>query len=536
MSFTFLFALWFAQAMAIQPTNINLPCDFHDISSVIAAILCAVETKKWFIPEKSLANIHSDCILGSNRCDSILSVPHKNEIKPSSPPRQSLNLEYTKLALIAEKNVPKTWWGDGFADERLLLTRNTTLPRRQLDLKPNSNRQLRNIYHCITKPNNLRKSFHFRQEIKANIDSAPCKVMNMSFVTTFLTHWREERVTLGIELLNDRKSFHGKHTFPKVMHGFELRLAAQQVLDHFLSTFATNGNNCFKIESAFQCRGALAAAALVVSANLIADIAGYQKSFTESELVRGYILASLGRGLLHSDNSTTTRASLTVWEVRATDFTALQGAYLKLYIDTYGKEYTRQLDKHIPVAFSPNISVTSNQQWKHLANSVEPIYSSLRNWMYVESNNIIDFGPYRPLAAFSEVRRNIKSVPHRRRVLIDVGANGFFASPKYLIDSYAPYLPFTHVVMIEPEPHFSATVPTAYQKRYNITNLPTFVEVSTGSENDMLRILPRLVTAQDFVVLKFDVDPDKSATGPTMEWGFLFSLMANPEVCALFMW
>ena len=37
---------------------------------------------------------------------------------------------------------------------------------------------------------------------------------------------------------------------------------------------------------------------------------------------------------------------------------------------------------------------------------------------------------------------------------------------QYLLDSYAPYLPFTHAIMIEPEPHFSASIPAVYSERF----------------------------------------------------------------------
>lgn len=130
--------------------------------------------------------------------------------------------------------------------------------------------------------------------------------------------------------------------------------------------------------------------------------------------------------------------------------------------------------------------------------------------MYTESFNLIDFGPYLPLVAFKQVRETLLTAqPPPRRLLIDVGANGFFASPKYLIDSYAPFLPFTHVIMIEPEPHFSATIPKAYAKRYNVTFLQMYAEVATGSDTDMLKLLPTIVSKDDFVVLKFDVDPNR---------------------------
>ena len=205
------------------------------------------------------------------------------------------------------------------------------------------------------------------------------------------------------------------------------------------------------------------AASLVASTHFISDIAGKKKPFIESAFVRGYLLASLGRGLLHGDNSVTGNAPITSWGLRTNDFTALQSAYLRLYTDSFGALYTEQLDKHIPLAFPPTFTVHGKPQWKHLAQQLEPVYTSVRNWMFTEAQALIDFSPYRPLVAFPEVQNYLATTPCRR-VLVDVGANGFFASPKYLLDSYAVYAPFTHAVMIEPEPHFSATVPAAYMK------------------------------------------------------------------------
>jgi hypothetical protein len=128
--------------------------------------------------------------------------------------------------------------------------------------------------------------------------------------------------------------------------------------------------------------------------------------------------------------------------------------------------------------------------------------------MFTEASNLIDFGPYRPLVSFPEVRSKLRK-QMCRRVLIDVGANGFFASPKYLLDSYSIFLPFTDAIMIEPEPHFSAEVPISYKKQYNITHLQIYAEVATGSNTDMIKLLPALVKKEDFVVLKFDVDPNR---------------------------
>jgi hypothetical protein len=266
--------------------------------------------------------------------------------------------------------------------------------------------------------------------------------------------------------------------------------------------------------------------------HMLFDFSCKKKDFTESGFTAGYILSSLGRGLLHGDTESTGNKRITVWKLKNNDFTALQGAYMQLYIKSFGAMYTKQLNEFIPMSFPPSFEVHATKEWRHLAQSSEPVYSSLRNWMFTEVGSLIDFGPYRPLAAEFDVRKEIMQ-PGKRRILIDVGANGFFASPKYLLDSYAPYAPFTDVIMVEPEPHFSASVPSAYSQRYNTTFLQIYAEVNTGSKTDMVKLLPTLVTKDDFVVLKFDVDPNKFAQGPTMEWGFLFSIMQNAEIAEL---
>ena len=38
-------------------------------------------------------------------------------------------------------------------------------------------------------------------------------------------------------------------------------------------------------------------------------------------------------------------------------------------------------------------------------------------------------------------------------------------------------------------------------------------KVATGSATDMLQLIPQLVTEKDFVVLKFDVDPNRLGYG-----------------------
>lgn len=263
--------------------------------------------------------------------------------------------------------------------------------------------------------------------------------------------------------------------------------------------------------------------------HILYEISAEHKAFTESTFTSGYMLATLGRGLLHGDSGSTGEKPLTAWGVKNADFVGLQAAFLKLYTASFGATYSQQLDKYVPVAFPPTFEVHSKQKWRHLASQLEPVYTSLRNWMFTEASSLIDFGPYIPLVSFEEVRQEVVK-NSRRRILVDVGANGFFASPKYLLDSYAAFLPFTHAIMIEPEPHFSATVPPAYTSRYNITFLPLYVEVATGSEVDMINLLPTLVTKEDFVVLKFDVDPNRFVVFTGCIWLFV-SVIVSLQVC-----
>ena len=127
----------------------------------------------------------------------------------------------------------------------------------------------------------------------------------------------------------------------------------------------------------------------MAATHFIADIAGKGKSFSEGRFVRGYMLSSLGRGLLHGDSSATGDIPISVWGLRTNDFVAMQSAYLKLYIDSFGALYTTQLNKYIPLAFPPTFPVHGKKKWRRLAQSLEPVYTSVRNWMFTESQNLI---------------------------------------------------------------------------------------------------------------------------------------------------
>lgn len=518
-------------------------CDFVDASPAVASILCAVERGHWTLPRNSTTARLAGCLLGGkNRCTTVRAAPRQEDIgAASAAPPSAKNKQYQALALKAEEIVPKTWWRDGFASDLLLLSKEEgDFPRRQFDAARLSNKKLKNLHQCVTRQQFIRRSFDANSapaEAAGAEDPTNAACASAPVMHAFFTLWQASDGMLGGSLASSSSSSSTGATppsywEPSAADGGKTLVAALEVLEHFYSRHGGVWTGCFKLEKAAECRGALAAAALVSSAHTLHELTARRRDKSESIFVGGYLLASLARGLLHGDAATTGDKPSTRWRVRLADTVALQAAYLKVYTDSFGAIYAEQLDTHLPLAFTPSFTVQTKPAWAHLSRSLEPVLTSLRNWMYSESGNLIDFGPYRPLAAFDEVRRAVRG-DGRRRVLIDVGANGFFASPKYLLDSYAPYLPFTHAIMIEPEPHFSATVPRAYTDRYNITFLQIYAEVNTGSATDIIKLLPTLVRPDDFVVLKFDVDPNRYAQGPTMEWGFLFALMQDPATARL---
>lgn len=514
--------------------KINDLCTYQSLSEPIAAVLCAVETNTWFMLHNSSAFTDLGCLIGAGRCQRIMDIPTEDKVPVSPPPPDALNKEYQRLAEIAEKVVPDIWWRRGFANDLLLLSHNDAeLPRKLLNVRQLPNKKLRNIYQCVTRQVFIRVSYDFAEDQEINMKklNIKCAAMNSPVVQNFLQLWIQHKSSFGGDWLTTTGS-NKKYWHSSSQGEAKLLLPALDVLQYFFTNLGGIWTGCFKMEKMADCRGALAAASLVVSTHLLSDIAGEHKHFKESDLARGFILASLGRGVLHGHTGNVGFDPITIWEVKLSDFTALQAAYLKVYMDSIGYEYTKQVNKYIPLAFPPSFKVYSKPQWRHLANKIETVYTSLRNWMFHEVSNKIDFAPYYPLVAFPEVREKLK-IRNCRRILIDVGANGFFASPKYLLDSYAVFLPFTHAFMIEPEPHFSASIPESYKKFYNITMHQIYAEVATNSATDMLKLLPTMVTKDDFVVLKFDVDPNRFAFGPTMEWGFLFSIMQNPEIAEL---
>eukprot|EP00606_Chrysophyceae_sp_TOSAG23-5_P001367 GSChrysophyteH2.ASY1.ANO1.585.1 assembled CDS len=562
-----------SSSQSLRPDGV---CSYwSDASEAVKHALCAVETGAWRIPPSSRAITEAPCLIDQalTRCqEGVRHVPTQKETPASEAPPEAKNKDYQRFAEKAEELVPKTWWRDGFASDQLLLSHSDKeLPTKQFnERKSMNNKKLKNLVQCVTRQQFIRKAFSFSEDINTgtNPDIGPsgskgdkCAAQQEPSVQAFFTAWtshsngnglfggviRKHADTSMLKAGEEGMPSKGWYTNKENDDG-DLYIHATEALQYYYMNTGGIWTGCFKMAQSSYCRGGLAAAALVTALHVLEDIVFYADKKGGSakldnnieigqSVVQGYMLASLGRGLLHGDTDTTGDGAVTEWKCKLADFTLLQQAFLKLYMDTFGTMYTNQLNDYLPLAFPPfsgSDSVYTKKKWNKIVKKnkhfLEPVYSNLRNWMYTEGGNLIDFGPYRPLVAIPEVN---SALQNGKRILIDVGANGFFASPKYLLDSYAPYLPFTHAVMIEPEPHFSASIPEAYSKRYEISIKKIYAEVNTGTENDILKLVGTLVTPDDYVVLKFDVDPNKFAQGPTMEWGFLFDLARNPAVAEL---
>ena len=71
--------------------------------------------------------------------------------------------------------------------------------------------------------------------------------------------------------------------------------------------------------------------------------------------------------------------------------------------------------------------------------------------MYHERLDVamIDFTSYLPLPSVAGFSSRV--MVQGRKVLIVVGANGFYRAPKFLIDMYSPYWTFDQVYLFDPD-------------------------------------------------------------------------------------
>jgi hypothetical protein len=158
---------------------------------------------------------------------------------------------------------------------------------------------------------------------------------------------------------------------------------------------------------------------------------------------------------------------------------------------------------------------------------MEPILPDGRNLDMREFGSPVSFNPYRPLVSFETIQNKY----YKRRILLDIGANGFSASPKQLMDNYAALgMPFDEVVMFEPDLDGMKHIPEVYRKgTTKLQFIQQYVEVGTRShDNDVLSWIEGNVDKDDFLVLKFDVD--EKNYGPTIEWGFLGDLLYSETI------
>lgn len=169
---------------------------------------------------------------------------------------------------------------------------------------------------------------------------------------------------------------------------------------------------------------------------------------------------------------------------------------------------------------SENLCRGGLEQYGSMVQGLEDLYPGGRNIWLHEFGQLIDFAAYLPLPAVRgfDPQRNFG-----RKVLLIVGANGFYRATKYLIDMYSPFFKFDTVYMVEPDAQ-GMQVPPEY-KAINITWKPGYVRVGTRDSTDLLSFIKTSFAQEDYVVVMFDVDA--TTWGPTMEWGWLADLVSQ---------
>ena len=493
----------------------NVSCRIHrGISAPLASLLCGIETRGYLRGNTIFQDDRSLCLIGDGKCDAVLYVPTADEVTKAGEPPKIDDESYIRLVLVSEKFIPPSWWMDAYNDSSLLLfPRYSPIPLLGFS-EPVRGAKLGSMTHCLTSK---------LSEPDYN-SGRGCRATKEPVVLQFKEQWDMEYGRFG-------GSFSRLGIWSKNSSSASVFQSARATLNFFLA--GNPKKSCVNIRSSRFCNGALSAAALLEGINILIHLSPRnmpQKVFG-SKITQGYLLASVGRHLLHRSKESPF-TPVTPWGVKLVDFVALQSLFLRIYTSSLGRKYTLQLNTYIPLAFAPNLSIPSDLQWRSFASQIEPVYATLRNWMFTEAEITMDYGSYIPLVSIPAAREAIFR-DGGRRIFIDAGASSFFTSSKYLADSYAVYLPFTDIIMIEPTPIVHTTIPSTYSSAYNITVLPVYAEVGTGSDRDIIELVPSLVKQNDFVVLKFDVDIDIEMRGRTMEWGFLYGLMKNPHVLRL---
>ena len=113
--------------------------------------------------------------------------------------------------------------------------------------------------------------------------------------------------------------------------------------------------------------------------------------------------------------------------------------------------------------------------------SIEPLYPDLQNLMYQE------FGVTESKHPYILAPHKKDFVKPRHAILMDVGAGGFFTSPKQLIDMYSPYLRFDAVYLFESEK--VCIIPQEYSNIYDIHLHKMGTRVGSRDQSDVLTFL-----------------------------------------------
>lgn len=185
----------------------------------------------------------------------------KEQVPASQPPPSARIPQYQELALKAEKVVPRVWWREGFADDKLLLSRNNDeLPKKLYDgTSTLSNKKLKNIYQCVTRQQFMRKAYdfqHFNNTISKR-EKVVCMAMDQQVVKDFHKLWSEHSLDLdgSYTVSKDGKN---KLWYPNQSNRGQLIMAASEVMEHFYLNYGGVWTGCFALEKFPECRGALA--------------------------------------------------------------------------------------------------------------------------------------------------------------------------------------------------------------------------------------------------------------------------------------
>ena len=236
-----------------------------------------------------------------------------------------------------------------------------------------------------------------------------------------------------------------------------------------------------------------------------------QKMSHEGKHWDAFAASTVARAILHSGSPT--------------DVTIQKGGLLYQAIVDYNHYFSRIIDLE-PQEYPTTYKHTLSQCPKYLDtsykdivyNQLEPILPDTRNHGFHELDMKIDLFSYQVLPAISSVSKR----KYRKKILLDVGTNGFFASAKALIDMYVPFQKFDEIHLFEPDLN-GMKIPKYYEASYNITFHQIYVKTGTRDSSDIVKLLEEIATPEDFVALKYDVDHGRR--GNTMEWGFLADLM-----------